>query len=55
MLGARLVQRGGQAETAEAARINASAEASTLDTLVGNLSEALEGRARRYGAILRRA
>lgn len=42
MLGARLVQRGGQAETAEAARINASAEASTLDTLVSNLSEALE-------------
>jgi hypothetical protein len=42
MIGARLVQRGAQAETAEAARINASAEASTLDTLVGNLSESLE-------------
>lgn len=41
-IGARLIQRGGQAETAEAARINASAEASTLDNLVGNLSEALE-------------
>lgn len=41
-IGARLIQRGGQAETAEAARINASAEASTLDLLVGNLSEALE-------------
>jgi hypothetical protein len=42
MIGARLVQRGGQAETAEAARINASAEASTLDTLVNNLSEGAE-------------
>lgn len=42
MIGARLVQRGGQAETAEAARINASAEASTLDTLVNNLSEGIE-------------
>ncbi len=42
MLGARLVQRGGQAETAEASRINASAEASSLDLLVNNLSEALE-------------
>lgn len=43
MLGARLVQRGGMAETAEAARINASAEASTLDVAVGNLGEAIEG------------
>lgn len=42
MIGARLVQRGGQAETAEAARINASGEASTLDTVTNNLSEALE-------------
>lgn len=42
MLGARLVQRGGQAETAEASRINASAEASVLETLVGNASEGLE-------------
>lgn len=42
MLGARLVQRGGQAETAEAARLNASAEASTLDNLVNNASEAFE-------------
>ncbi len=41
-IGARLVMRGGQAETAEASRINASAEASTLDTLVENASEALE-------------
>lgn len=41
-LGARLVQRGGQAETAEAARINASAEASTLDNLVNNVSEGIE-------------
>ncbi len=42
MIGARLVQRGGQAETAEAARINASGEASTLDTVTNNLSEAIE-------------
>ena len=42
MLGARIVQRGGQAETAEASRINASAEASVLETLVGNASEGLE-------------
>jgi hypothetical protein len=41
-IGARLVQRGGAGETAEAARINASAEASTLDMLVGNVSEAIE-------------
>jgi len=41
-LGARLVQNGGQAETAEAARINASAEASVLDVMTNNLSEALE-------------
>lgn len=41
-IGARLVQRGGSAETAEAARINASAEASTLDNLVGNVSEGIE-------------
>lgn len=41
-IGARLVQRGGQAETAEAARLNASAEASTLDNVVGNASEGIE-------------
>lgn len=41
-IGARLVQRGGQAETAEAARLNASAEASTLDNLVNNASECIE-------------
>lgn len=41
-IGARLVMRSGQAETAEASRINASAEASTLDTLVENASEAIE-------------
>lgn len=41
-IGARLVQRGGQAETAEAARLNASAEASTLDNVVGNVSEGIE-------------
>jgi hypothetical protein len=42
MLGAQLIQRGGQAETAEAARIGASAEASALDTLVNDLSEDVE-------------
>lgn len=42
MLGAQLITRGGQAETAEAARINASAEASVLDTLVNDLSEDIE-------------
>ena len=42
-LGAQLVQRGGQAETAEAARISASAESSVLDVVVGNASEAIEG------------
>lgn len=41
-IGARLVQRGGQAETAEAARLSASAEASTLDNVVGNVSEGIE-------------
>ena len=41
-IGARLVQNGGQVETAEAARINAAAESSTLDNLVSNLSEALQ-------------
>jgi len=41
-LGARLVRSGGGAETAEAARINASAEASTLDNLVNNVSEGIE-------------
>jgi len=42
MLGARLVQRGGQTETAEAARIEASAEASVLEVVVGNASECIE-------------
>jgi hypothetical protein len=41
-LGAKLVQRGGQAETAEAARIDAAAEQSVLDTTVDNLSDAIE-------------
>jgi len=40
-IGARLIQRGGPSETAEAARINASAESSTLDQIVNNLSRAL--------------
>lgn len=42
MLGAQLITRGGQAETAEAARLNASAESSVLDTLVNDLSEDIE-------------
>ena len=42
MIGARLIQRDRQAETAEAARINASGEASTLSTVTDNLSEAIE-------------
>lgn len=41
-IGAQLITRGGQAETAEAARINAGAEASALDTLTNNLSEGIE-------------
>ena len=48
-IGARLIQRGGQAETAEAARINASAEASTLDQIVNNLSNGLAGALRDAG------
>ena len=42
MLGAQLITRGGQAETAEASRIQAGAEVSVLDSLVGDLSEDLE-------------
>ena len=41
-LGAQIVQRGGQAETAEAAKIKASAESSVLDVVVGNASECIE-------------
>lgn len=41
-VGARLIQSGGQNETAEAARIQASTEASALSNLVGNASEAIE-------------
>lgn len=40
-LGARMVQDSGQAETAEAARINASAQSSTLNTVVTNVSDAM--------------
>ncbi len=53
-IGAQLITRGGQAETAEAARISAGAEASALDTLTNNESEgieaALEDMARFIGA-----
>ena len=42
MLGAQLIIRGGQAETAEAARIRAGAEASVLDMLTNDLSEDIE-------------
>jgi hypothetical protein len=41
-LGAQMITRGGQAETAEAARIDASAEASVLEVVVGNASEMIE-------------
>jgi len=41
-IGAKLVSKGGQAETAETARINAASELSVLDMLVGNVSEAME-------------
>ena len=41
-IGAKLVTKSGQAETAEAARIKASGEVSALDTMVNNLSDALE-------------
>ena len=41
-IGAQLITRGGQAETAEAARLNAGAEASALDTLTNNCSEGIE-------------
>lgn len=42
MLGAQLITRGGQAQTAEAERLQAGAEASVLDTLVNDLSEDME-------------
>jgi hypothetical protein len=41
-LGAKLVTNSGQNETAEAARINASGEASALDIAVNNLSDVME-------------
>lgn len=41
-IGAKLVSKGGQAETAETARINAASEHSVLETMVGNASEAIE-------------
>lgn len=41
-LGAKLIQSKSGNETAEAARIKASSDASTLDTIVGNASEAIE-------------
>lgn len=41
-VGARLITQGGQAQTAEAARIDASAESSALSNLVGNASEGIE-------------
>jgi hypothetical protein len=46
-IGARIVQRGAANETAEAARINASADASALDQVVNNLSDALTWATRR--------
>lgn len=40
-IGARLIQKDRQVETAEAARINAGADASVLDMVVSNLSSAI--------------
>lgn len=42
LIGARLIDKGVANQTAEAARIKASASISTLGLIVGNLSEALE-------------
>ena len=42
MIGARIVQRGGGAETAEAVRIRYSSDNSVLGTIAGNVSEALK-------------
>lgn len=42
MLGARLIQNAGQAETAEAVRIKYSSENGILTNLVGNVSRAIE-------------
>lgn len=39
-IGAKIISKGGQSETAEAARISATSENSMLDTMVGNQSEA---------------
>jgi hypothetical protein len=41
MIGARIVQQGGGAETAEAVRIRYSSDNSVLGTIAGNVSEAL--------------
>jgi hypothetical protein len=41
-IGAKLVSKGGQAETAETAKINAASEHSVLETMVGNASEVIE-------------
>lgn len=41
-LGAQIIRKSGQAETAEAARIEASAESSVLSNVVGNASEGIE-------------
>ena len=39
--GGKIIQKSGQAETAEATRINASAQNSMLETMVDNISEAM--------------
>tara|TARA_R110000772_G_scaffold43692_1_gene100644 strand:- start:1956 stop:3353 length:1398 start_codon:yes stop_codon:yes gene_type:complete len=39
--GGKIIQKSGQAETAEATRINASAQSSMLETMVSNISEAM--------------
>lgn len=42
MIGARIVQKGGGAETAEAVRIRYSSDNSVLGTIAGNVSEAMK-------------
>lgn len=51
-LGAQLIQRGGGNETAEAARLNAAAEASVLEVVVGNASECIEAALEDFGRFL---
>lgn len=51
-VGAKFVKSGGQAETAEAARINSMAEISALDMLVANASDAITKALRDFAEFL---